>query len=134
MGGTITNNEPAIISVGVGIDKSADQLTTAKPMLVVVFNDNRVKYYPFVSYYNDLSGHGPKDPHVDRYFTRHVESFDNIKCFYAIMDVYQVQKRIQGEQQFDDTWSYYKFWKLLNMGKLNAERYQMVSAPIFVDI
>lgn len=134
MGETITRDEPAIISIGVGIDKSNTQLSTAKPLLVVVFKNNDVKYYPFVSYFNDLSGHGPRDPHVDRYFTRHVDSFSNIRCFYAIMDVYRVQKEIQGKSQFDDTWSYYKFWKYLNLGKLNSERYQMVSAPIFVDI
>ncbi|MCE1247899.1 MAG: hypothetical protein LWY06_14750 [Firmicutes bacterium] len=133
-GDTITSNQPVIIDLALATEKQEDRIMVFKPVLVVMYNDNTERVFPFNSYYQDVTGHGPNTVKVDRLYRRIVDKMDNIRCFYGRVDVYRIMKKVGETTQFDDTWSYYKIWKYFIYPKLTSEHYQTISAPIYVKI
>lgn len=134
MGGTITADTPGIMTLNIYVDKSQEQITVAKPILVVIYNNGSTRYFPFTSFYNDIYGPGPNDPRIDRVYYRSFDSFKNIRCFYAVADCYRIHQGSAANGQYENNWSYYKLWKYFLLSKLNVERTQIVTAPIFVSV
>lgn len=135
MGDTIRTDKSGIIELGmtVAVDLS-DKIFLGKPMLVVNYNDKSVRYFPFNSFYQDISGNGPASPVPSRIFQRHIDSFKNIRSFYIVVDYYRIMKQYNSKEQYQTDWSFYKIWKYFTISRLNSERFQLVTSPIFVDV
>ena len=135
MGDTIRSDKSGVIelnmTVAVGL---TDKIFLGKPLLVVNYIDKSVRYYPFNSFYQDISGNGPTSGIPSRVFQRHIDSFKNIKSFYVVVDYYRVMKQYNSKEQYQDDWSFYKIWKYFIISRLNSERFQLVTSPIFVDV
>jgi hypothetical protein len=133
-GDTITTNEPIMIDLALAVEKSEDRIMISKPVLVVLYNNNTERVFPFSSYFQDVTGHGPSGPKPDRLYRRIVDNMENIRCFYGRIDVYRIMKNNGSKNQYEDTWSYYKLWKYFLYPKLTTEHYQTISAPVYVKL
>ncbi len=135
MGDTIRTDKSGIIelNMGVAVDLN-DKIFLGKPLMVVNYNDKSVRYFPFNSFYQDISGNGPSNPIPSRVFQRHIDSFKNIKSFYIVVDYYRVMKQYNSKEQYATDWSFYKVWKYFTISRLSSDRFQLITSPIFVDV
>lgn len=135
MGETLRTDKAGIIELSMGVtDDLSDRIFLGKPLMVINYTDKSVRYFPFNSFYQDVSGNGPTNPTPSRIFQRHVDSFKNIKSIYIIVDYYRIMKNYNSKEQYQSDWSLYRVWKYFTISRLNSERFQLITAPIFVDV
>ena len=135
MGETVKRNKPGLIELNMTVAVELnDKIFIGKPIMVVIYKDKSVRYFPFTSFYQDVYGTSPQNQYPSRVYQRHIDSFKNIECFYVRVDYYRIMQQYNSKRQYENDWSFYKIWKYFQISKLNAERFQLVTAPIFIDI